>query len=439
MHKPGYPLLGGLLLTLLGGLLIGYLFDRTLLLALIAVVGWGLWQIWQFRRLYQWILAENSRDLPSFRGKWDDLAYALYRRQREARQRERNLRQVIARFRQSSAALSDAIVILDRNDHPEWWNKAAETLLGLNAPADQHRSLLNILRDPRFIHYYQNGAYQEGLELPSPRDPQITLLYNITLYGEGDRLLVARDITRLKRLEQTRQTFVANASHELRTPLTVMRGYIETFMDQDLPPPLHRALARMEQQSQRMEHLVRDLLLLSRLESDQPLHTNQVVEMAPLLKRILRDAQTLSGEKQHHITLHLNTDQDLFGQEGELHSAFSNLVFNAVRYTPAGSCIDLIWEADAEGGRLCVIDTGPGIAAHHLPRLTERFYRVDESRASESGGTGLGLSIVKHVLVRHNAQLKIDSAPGQGSRFCCHFPPNLLVAQRDDQKGASRS
>jgi len=300
-------------------------------------------------------------------------------------------------------------------------------LLGLSFKADRHKSLINILRDPRFVRFFKKEHYSEPLELASPLHPQMTLQYTITRFGDGDRLLVARDISQLKRLEQTRQLFVANASHELRTPLTVLRGYLETFIDQDFPAGIKRALLQMNGQTQRMETLVKDLLLLSRLESSQHVSDEYPVNLPYLLKRIVRDANLLSGEKSHRIHLQLDSNLDILGQETELQSAFSNLVFNAVRYTPPESRVQITWSVDTKGGHLSVKDNGPGIESFHLPRLTERFYRVDEGRSSETGGTGLGLSIVKHVLARHGAKLEIKSKLGVGSEFICHFPVDMLT------------
>ncbi|WP_151705636.1 phosphate regulon sensor histidine kinase PhoR [Nitrincola alkalilacustris] len=427
MYQSRHLMLYSLLTTLGVALLIGWLLGYPISSALLAVLGWAGFQIWQFSKVMAWLKREDGSEPPLAKGAWGDLLDGLYRMQRTARNKEHALQQVIKRFQHSSAALSDAVVIIDKRNNLEWWNRSAERLLGFKARADRGKSVLNLLRDPRFIRYYRKGNYSESLELPSPRHQQMDLLYTITLFGEGDRLLVARDITRLKRLEQTRQTFVANASHELRTPLTVMRGYIETFLDQELPPPILRGLSQMEKQTQRMEGLVRDLLLLSRLESSQHVSDEHPVDIQQMLQQIQRDAQVLSGENSHHIELRLEQGYDLLGQELELHSAFSNLVFNAVRYTPAGSHILISWQVDNKGGKLCVEDNGLGIESIHIPRLTERFYRVDEGRSSESGGTGLGLSIVKHVLVRHGAKLSIKSKVGKGSTFCCHFPSDMLI------------
>ncbi|GGC10027.1 phosphate regulon sensor protein PhoR [Marinobacterium zhoushanense] len=414
--------------------LLAYAGAGFLLGLLFAYPGWGLaagvgiWaclQIRQYNLLMTWLQREDQSEPPESRGAWGELLDELARHQKHAQTREQQLKSVIARFQQSTAALDDAIIIVDSHNSLEWWNSTANTLLGLQ-PGDRGKPLLNLIRDPRFVRYYRKSNYQEPLQLLSPVNPDIHLQYQISRFGEGDRVLVARDITRLVKLEQTRQDFVANASHELRTPLTVIRGYLETFLDQELPRPLQRALSQMQQQAKRMESLVADLLLLSRLESTQQISDEHPIRIRSLIEQIALDARDLSAERGHQFHLDIDTEYDLVGQELELQSAFSNLVFNAVRYTPGPGEIEISWKVDIRGGHFSVRDNGIGIDPAHIPRLTERFYRVDESRSSASGGTGLGLAIVKHVLMRHGAQLTIESRSGKGSTFSCHFPPDML-------------
>lgn len=397
---------------------------------------WALIQISRYNQLMNWLQREDQSEPPESPGAWGELLDELARHQKHAQSREQELRSVIARFQQSTAALDDAIIIVDNHNSLEWWNSTANSLLGLQ-PGDRGKPLLNLVRDPRFVRYYRKSNYQEPLQLNSPINPDIHLQYQISRFGEGDRVLVARDVTRLIKLEQTRQDFVANASHELRTPLTVIRGYLETFLDQELPRPLQRALSQMQQQAKRMESLVADLLLLSRLESTQHISDEHPIRIHSLVAQIAQDARDLSAEREHRITVEVDPEYDLVGQELELQSAFSNLVFNAVRYTPGPGEIEILWKVDARGGHFSVRDNGIGIDPIHIPRLTERFYRVDESRSSASGGTGLGLAIVKHVLMRHGAQLTIESRSGKGSTFSCHFPPDMLrrLAIRDSEAG----
>lgn len=404
------------------GLIIGYPLE-----VLVATLFfWCYRQYVQFCRLSDWVHKDNNKEPPEAVGHWGSLFDELWRNRKRSQAREARLRKILQRFQQSSTALTDAVVIIDANDNLEWWNQAAEDTLGLRADSDRQKPVMNLLRDPRFIRYLKRGKYEDPLFLPSPVDAEIDLQYQITLFGERDKLLVARDISQLVRLEKTRQDFVANASHELRTPLTVIRGYIETFLDQDLPQPLTRGLSQMEKQSQRMENLVKDLLLLSRLEASRLPADEHPVQIQSMLTHIQEGAIELAKGRNHTILLNVDRDFDLLGQEMELHSALSNLVYNAVRYTPQNGKIIIRWHANAQGGEFSVEDNGIGILPMHLPRLTERFYRVDESRSSESGGTGLGLAIAKHVVSRHGGQLKIKSKIGEGSRFTCHFPAEMI-------------
>ncbi len=432
MHIARHSLLMSLLLSAGLGLILGAVLGFPIAGITLGMIVWAVIQIRRFNVLREWLVGDTSEEPPELPGAWGEILDALARMQKRTQAREASLRNVISRFQQSSAALPDAVIIIDRNNNLEWWNLAAERLLGLRHASDRGKPLLNLVRDPVFVDYYRKGRYQEPLELPSPLGGDTRLQYQISLFGADDRLLVARDITRLTQLEQTRQNFVANASHELRTPLTVIRGYLETFLDQDLPKPLMRGLSQMQQQARRMENLVQDLLLLSRLEAtSRQAATLKPVLIQSLISHIHEDAVTLSGERQHQFELQIDPQHDLLGVPAELQSALSNLVFNAVRYTPDEGQILIRWWADAKGGHFSVTDSGIGIEARHIPHLTERFYRVDDSRSSASGGTGLGLAIVKHVLMRLGARLEIDSKPGRGSCFSCHFPAELVVPPRD--------
>ncbi len=388
------------------------------------------WTLSQLLRLHKW-LQEHQPDEPppDGYGLWGEVFDSIYHLQRRNLRARGRLQAVIDRVQESTAALNDAVIMLDNNGNLEWWNRAAETLLGLKTPQDSGQSITNLLRDPRFIDYFERGSYLEPLELPSPLNDRRRLQFHITHYGNREHLMLVRDVTRLYQLEQMRKDFIANVSHELRTPLTVIAGYLETLLDnvEDVNPRWLRALQQMQQQGGRMQNLLNDLLLLAKLEATDYPSDNQPVAVDLLLLSIKGDAQALSGERMHRISLEADPHLRLKGSEAELRSAFSNLVFNAVKYTPKEGEIRIRWWGDEQGAHLSVQDNGPGIEARHLPRLTERFYRVDSSRASNTGGTGLGLAIVKHVLLRHRARLEIDSSPGKGSTFTCHFPTQQVV------------
>lgn len=409
--------------------LLGWLIGDVVLGVLIGSLGYLAWHLYQLARLERWLRSGAVTDPPKARGLWGEVFDGLYRVQRRHRRRRRNLSELLQRFRQSANAMPDATVVLQDHGTMRWWNSAARRLLGLRWPQDEGQRIDNLFRHPRFKAFLEGEDERESISLPSPVSPQLMLELRIIPYGDGERLLLARDITRLYRLERVRRDFVANVSHELRTPLTVIRGLAETLADSDEPlePALARPLTLIRQQTERMQRLVDDLLLLSRLETAQPQGEAAPVDVAALLDVLVEEARAIGGGQE--ITLDVDRSLRIRGDEAELRSAFGNLLFNAVKYTPAGGRIDVAWYRDAAGAHFTVRDTGIGIAPHHIPRLTERFYRVEPSRSADSGGTGLGLAIVKHVLQRHDARLQIDSQPGRGSLFACHFPATAVVTE----------
>ncbi|WP_163557926.1 phosphate regulon sensor histidine kinase PhoR [Halomonas sp. NO4] len=383
----------------------------------------------QLRALHRWLTRHPQAEPPAASGLWGELFDRLYRYQKGQRHTQQRLRATLRRIQESSEAMRDSVVMLDSHGDLEWWNSAAERMLGLQSAHDRGQHITNLIRDPRFVSYFNARDYREPLTLPSPIDERQVLQFQLTLYGDDERLLMARDITRLHRLEEMRRDFVANVSHELRTPLTVLAGYLETFSElgDALPPRLARGLDQMQSQTTRMQNLVNDLLLLSRLEIDRGGGDHAPLDVAALLESIRHDAQALAGERQT-LTVAVDEPRQLVGSESEIRSAISNLAFNAVRYAGDGCHIELRWKPHPDGACVEVADDGEGIDPVHLPRLTERFYRVDKGRSTATGGTGLGLAIVKHVLLRHDARLAIDSRPGQGARFCCVFPATRLRA-----------
>ncbi|MEL0027959.1 MAG: phosphate regulon sensor histidine kinase PhoR, partial [Perlucidibaca sp.] len=354
-----------------------------------------------------------------------------YQLRREESRSRASLLNIIERARISVSALEEAVTLIDGQGNLEWWNPAAQELLGLRQ-RDRGQPVVNLIRAPSFIRFFALGQYEEGLRLPSQRHPGRHLQFEITRFGDNDRLMIVYDITRLHNLEQMRKDFVANVSHELRTPLTVLSGYLETLIDQaaEISPRWQRALTQMEQQATRMNNLVNDLLLLSRLESQPDDREPQVVDVARQLRQIRQDAEALGQPKGHVVTLEAEPGLCLLGMEADLRSAFSNLVTNAVKYTPENGLIHIRWWSDSQGAYLRVSDNGIGIDPVHIPRLTERFYRADAARSSATGGTGLGLAIVKHVLMQHKATLNIQSELGKGSRFTCAFPATSV--RRED-------
>lgn len=382
--------------------------------------------VWQLLRLAHWL--QNPDDTPpEARRLWGDIFDGIYHYQRRQKTAKQQLSQLLERIQDSSQALRDGIVMIDHNGDLEWWNQAAEQMLGLSANSDRGQPITYLLRNPKFVDYYEQQNYLDPLMMPSHLNEERMLEYHITLFGKNERLLLIRDCTKMQRLERMRQDFVANVSHELRTPLTVLAGYLETFSDyaDELPARWQRGLKLMSEQSARMEHLVSELLTLSRLETSEFKAEAEPIDITQLLTCISNDALALSGHK-HKIQLEVNKLLQLRGNINELRSAFSNLVFNAVKYTPEGSTITLSWYYDNAGAHLTVQDNGQGIDSKHLKFLTQRFYRVDDSRSSQTGGTGLGLAIVKHVLLRHQGRLEISSTVGQGSCFTCHFPASLI-------------
>jgi len=380
---------------------------------------------WQLRKLYLWLQTRRRKPPPLVRGIWKE----IYQRLTIAKQadflKKRVLLERLKDFRKATVALPDAIIVLDRSQHIVWFNKSAKRLLGLNYPHDIGGYFPTLIHLPRVADWLKNKAATEPLtDIPSPVDDNIRLGLRFISYSSEQSLLIARDISNVMRLEQVRRDFVANVSHELRTPLTVVHGYLD-LLEPDQIPEWEPILKELRTQSRRMAQIVEDLLTLSRLEAQDNL-IEEHVAMRSLLTTLQREAEALSQGK-HQVKLERTNPYDLRGSSNELHSAFSNLVSNAVRYTPPGGSITIRWCHDETGASFSVSDTGQGIAPEFIPRITERFYRISTSRSRESGGTGLGLSIVKHVLMLHHAKLEIESKLGAGSTFRCRFDSNHLL------------
>lgn len=392
------------------------------LLGMMALV---LVQLQYLYRLSSWLDNPDSSKLPDGWGAWTDIFSRLYRLRRDDEKNRTELTEWLARFRQAMNLLPDGVVIMDDVLFLEWCNPVAEQHLGLSHERDKGMRVTNLIRNPDFIDYIILGRYEQPLTL-TLRERK--LVVHLIPFENRRQILVTHDITEMERIDMMRRDFIANASHELRTPLTVINGFLEIAAAQpDIDEPTRMAhLKLMIEQGQRMQNLVEDMLSLTRLESaDYPVRAERV-DIRHLLDQIHQEAIALSAGR-HTISLAVE-GPDIQGSTEELRSAFGNLVSNAVRYTPEQGRIDMSWRDAPDGPQFRVQDTGIGIRSEDMPRLTERFYRVDKSRSRETQGTGLGLAIVKHVLLRHGAALGIESSPGQGSTFTVTFPPAAVRA-----------
>jgi two-component system phosphate regulon sensor histidine kinase PhoR len=428
-----------LLALLAGGLAVGALVQHPFLFPTIGLLIYAAWQLRRLYQLHKWLRSDKSGELPDVPGPWGDVFHQTRKLVRQSARRADELTEALIRFQNAAAAMPDAVVILSEQEEIEWANPSAAVLLGVDYPRDRGMRLSNLLRDPEFTQYLHEADFSEPLEMDSSARPDHNVSLQIIPYGIQLKLILARDVTRLHQLEQMRRSFVANVSHELRTPVTVLGGYVETLsgIDNLRADDLKKHLATMHEQAVRMQRLVDDLLMLSRLETAPPRLKEEVVDVPALLAGLKEQAEILSAEAKHHIVLDAERGLNLLGSREELHSAFMNLINNAVRYTPGDGTITLRWYSDDTGAKFSVADTGEGIAPEHIPRLTERFYRVDSARSRASGGTGLGLSIVKHVLLRHNAHLDVQSDLGQGSNFTCVFPASRVVHASAEQRAST--
>ncbi len=411
--------------------LLGALAGHPALALLLYSLIWLGWYFFNLRRLEN-LLSEGRRlTPPDAWGLWGDVYNALYRLQQRNRKRRKRLVKLLNRFRETTGAMPDGIIVLQPNGGIEWWNAAAERLLCLKYPHDVGQHLNNLIRHPDFVAFITGETEAEDVTIPSPYDAQQRLNIRIIPYGKKQQLVLVRDVTLMERVEQMRRDFVANISHELRTPLTVLIGYLENLENGEHPPEVvHRAMQVMAQQTRRMRHLTEDLMLLSNLENRRE-QRREKVDVNQMLGSLLEEAQLVGAERKHDISLDAEADLHLLGDARDLDSIFSNLVINAVNYTPSGGKIRIRWYRDEDGSAVFEVeDNGVGIPAHHLPRLTERFYRIDVARSRETGGSGLGLAIVKHALQRGGGQLEIESEVGRGSCFRARFPAEVVLLER---------
>jgi two-component system phosphate regulon sensor histidine kinase PhoR len=379
-------------------------------------------------RLHHWAGLPRQRDLPLGFGSWGHALDRLNRYMRNEAIERTETATELERLHAAVDLLPDGLVVLDQYGHVQWSNRAAQDLHGIFGT---RRPIDHFVRQPEFLAYLQAGDFADPVQMALPSAPGRIFALKIVPTVDAYRLLITRDVTASARLEQMRSDFVANVSHEIRTPLTVVAGFVETLLDMDLPPDeQRRCLEMVRRQTETMQRLVEDLLTLASLESATQPPESTPIAVEPMLQQLAADTRALSGG-QHRIEVVAESDATLLATPAELDSAVRNLLTNAVRYTPGGGTITVGWAVRGGEGWLSVRDTGIGIAAEHLPRLTERFYRVDRGRSRETGGTGLGLAIVKHVAQRHSARLEIESRAGAGSTFSLRFPASRIRAAAD--------
>lgn len=385
--------------------------------------------LYWIHRLYHWASKPSLNFMPNGKGIWEDIFANLYHELRRHSRSQSQLSSTLERLRHATSALPDGVVVLNHRNEIEWFNEPAEQRLGLKRQHDENQPIYYLLRQAEFVEYLQREDYSEPLKLKSWRHPDVSLELQIIPFASKQRLLICRDVSAIEKTEVMRRDFIANVSHELRTPLTVIGGFLETISDMEgeVSADIQPYFDMMQAQTTRMRRIIEDLLTLSRLENNATLKDETGISMETMLNQLLKDTRALS-QGQHTVSLHMETSAGIRGSYNELFSAMSNLASNAVRYTPEKGKIDIFWQMHNDNAVFSVQDTGIGIEAQHLPRLTERFYRVDSGRSRDTGGTGLGLSIVKHILHHHQAHLHIESEPGQGSRFSIVFPAERVLA-----------
>ena len=409
---------------ILAGLIFGY-FPYFALAALIAIIGWHAFHL---MKLAHWAAQEDNPPPPEGLGSWEKIYTQLYMRQKNEQRSHTKTQRQLRRTLNMAQSLPDALLILAGDTSIMWFNQYAGDLIGLRWPEDAGQYIGNLLRHPAFIDHIEKKKTDTILELPSPLNAERTLELRFAPYQRSGRVILMRDITHLKQLESMRQNFFANVSHELRTPMTVLQGYLEMAKDPAQLPALmwDKAHTVMTEQLGRMNALISQLLILAKIEGDRDINHNEIVNVPQMLHMLEKEAQTLGKEKAQILDFSVDTSLQVKANSDELRSAISNLIYNAVKYTPEKCTISVRWSLTAQGARFEVTDTGDGIAPEHILHLTERFYRVDKARSRDTGGSGLGLAIVKHVLNHYNSQLEIESELGKGSTFAFTLPRNFV-------------
>jgi two-component system phosphate regulon sensor histidine kinase PhoR len=430
VSKPAWQHIAKIVALLLAALAVGALFDRALPFLALALAAALAYEIRQLLRFERWLRRRTVEPPPDMNGLWGEVIATASRIYRRKVFHKRRVLMLLREFRRMTSAMPDGAVLLGPQREILWFNRTAGRWLGLRRKADYGVRIDNLLRQPEFIEYLDKRGTLAPPRIHLPKQGDRRLLVRlVTTNATGQQLLILRDVTSEARLESMRKDFVANASHELRSPLTVIGGYLDALADEaGLDPAWQGPVLEMRRQSDRMRNIVQDLLELSRLEAQGGPAELAPVDVGGMLALIRKDA-VARPEAHATVGLRLDSDDLLLGSDTELHSIFSNLVSNAVKYTPASGRVDIRWWTDAQGGHVEVRDTGIGIPAEHLPRLTERFYRVDAGRSRKLGGSGLGLAIVKHALQRHGGRLDVQSVEGKGSVFTCHFPTSRVAAR----------
>ena len=420
---------GRLLGTIAAGLIVGASFGRVWTGLACALAVHLTWQLVVLFRVEWWVRHRSFAVPPEIGGVWGEIIAQIVRLHRRKRFHKQRFVRLMRQLQSSTAALPNGVVILNPQREIVWFNRMAGRLLDLRRTGDLGLRIENLLREPEFTRYLRLQDYTNPVVIRRANRDDCYLSLQIVPYGDGQQLLLAEDVSRQMRLEAVRRDFVANASHELRSPLTVICGYLETLsqdpaLDRDLAGPV----AEMRRQAERMTAIIHDLLELSRLERTAEPAAGEPIDVAALLALLRKDVLARPAHPRE-VRLRIDSDAALVGEESEIHSAFSNLVDNAAKYTPAEGTVEMRWWVDEDGGHFSVADTGIGIPSEHIPRLTERFYRVDPGRSRATGGSGLGLAIVKHVLQRHGGELEVQSIIGKGSTFTCHFPPQRVLVR----------
>ncbi|HEV7607250.1 MAG TPA: phosphate regulon sensor histidine kinase PhoR [Steroidobacteraceae bacterium] len=411
------------------GALLGWLAGSVWLGVSGALVLYLAWNLWQLRALHFWLQHRSVADPPDAMGLWGDVVAQVVRLHRRKRFHKERLTRLFRELRRSTAAMPDGVIMLDPQGEIVWFNRKAGELLDLSRRADLGLRIDNLVRHPDFVRYLHGGQHSLPVIVRIDTPVERHIAFQLISYGEDQRLLMLREVTREVRMEQMRKDFVANASHELRSPLTVVAGYLENFSSDPHLGELAAPIAEMRRQTDRMTRIIEDLLELSRFEANDAPIKGLPVDVAAMAAMLRKDVLARPVHPRQ-VEVLIESAASLIGDEAMVQSAFSNLVDNAAKYTPAEGSVQIRWWTDEEGGHFSVRDTGPGIPAEHLPRLTERFYRVDPGRSRDTGGSGLGLAIVKHALHRHGGRLEIDSSEGRGSTFTCHFPRDRVLERR---------